>query len=135
MRPGFAGKSSSTRAAIGKAPDLGAGSFTPPAIKPGDQIMVAWDQQDADTPGTNLVAMLYLLPPKASGSLATVSTAIPLAVNLVGGQATIAASQLADLPGDYGARVVVSDGVNTASFETDKLFSVQTSLYVPVTRR
>src|SRR3954453_4596612 len=56
------------RAAAGKAPDLGNGQFTPPTIQPGEQIVVAWDQQDADTSGTDLAAMLYLIPPKASGS-------------------------------------------------------------------
>ena len=123
------------RAASGKAPDLGNGPFTPPTIKPGEQIVVAWDQQDGDTPGTDLMAMLYLIPPQAPGNLAAVATAIPLAVNVVGGQASFSASQFADLPGDYGARVVVSDGVNTTSFETAKLFSVRTGVYVPLTRR
>ena len=123
------------RAAAGKAPDLSNGQFTAPTIQPGQQIVVAWDQQDADTPGTNLVAMLYLIPPKAPGNLSAVATAIPLAVNLVGGQATFSASQFAELPGDYGARVVLSDGMNTTSFETAKLFSVRTGVYVPLTRR
>lgn len=123
------------RAAAGAAPDLGGGQFTPPTIQPGQQIVVAWDQQDADMPSADLLAMLYLLPPKAPGSLATVATAIPLAVNIVGGQATISSSQLAGLPGDYGARVVVSDGVNTTSFEVAKLFSVRTGVYVPLAQR
>jgi hypothetical protein len=121
------------RAAAGKAPDLGGQQFTPPTINFGEQIVVAWDQQDADTP--DLVAMLYLIPPSAPGSLSTVATAIPLAVNLVGGQATFSAGQFASLPGDYGARVVVSDGVNTTSFEVAKLFSVRTGVYVPLTQR
>jgi hypothetical protein len=79
--------------------------------------------------------MLYVIPPKAPGNLSTVASAIPLAVNLVGGQATLSAGQFADLPGDYGARVVVSDGVNTTSFEVPKLFSVRTGAYLPLTRR
>jgi hypothetical protein len=123
------------RAAAGAAPDLGGQPFTPPTINFGERIVVAWDQQDADTPAANLVAILYVIPPKAPGSLSTVASAIPLAVNLTGGQATFAAGQFASLPGDYGARVVVSDGVNTASFEVDKLFSVRTGVYVPLTRR
>jgi hypothetical protein len=123
------------RAAAGKVPDLGSGQFSPPTIKPGEQIVVAWDQQDADTPGTNLVAMLYLIPPDPQGSLAAVATAIPLAINQVGGQARFTAGQLAGLPGDYGARVVVSDGVNTTSFEVAKLFSVRTGVYLPLTQR
>jgi hypothetical protein len=122
------------RAAAGKAPDLGSGQFTPPTIKAGEQIVIAWDQQDADTPSADMVAMLYLIPPATSG-LANVATAIPLGINLVGGQATFSASQFAGLPGDYGARVVVSDGVNTSSFEVAKLFSVRTGVYVPLTRR
>jgi hypothetical protein len=131
----FAPTVTKLRAAAGKAPDLGSGQFTPPTIKPGEQIVVAWDQQDADTSGTSLVAMLYLIPPKAPGSLSTVATAIPLAVNLVGGQATFSAGQFASLPGDYGARVVISDGVNTTSLDTPKLFSVRTGVYMPLTQR
>ncbi|HEU5102582.1 MAG TPA: hypothetical protein VFU22_26340 [Roseiflexaceae bacterium] len=123
------------RAAAGKAPDLGGQQFTPPTINFGERIVVAWDQQDADTPGTDMVAMLYVIPPAPAGNLSAVATAIPLAVNLVGGQASFSAGQFASLPGDYGARVVVSDGVNTTSFEVAKLFSVRTGVYLPLTRR
>lgn len=123
------------RAAAGKAPDLGAAQHTPPVIQPGERIVVAWDQQDADTAAGSLSAILYLTPPKAPGSLATVATNIPFAINLVGGQATLQASQLAGLPGDYGARIVVSDGVNTTSFSVAKLFSVRAGTYMPVARR
>jgi hypothetical protein len=123
------------RAAAGKLPDLGGPQLNPPTIKPGEKIVVAWDQHDADTPGADLVAMLYLIPPKSAGNLSTVASAIPIAINLVGGQATLAASQFAALPGDYGARIMVTDGVNTTTFETPKLFSVRTGVYVPLTRR
>jgi hypothetical protein len=123
------------RAAVGKLPDLGGQQFNPPTIKPGEKIVVAWDQHDADTPAGDMVAMLYLIPPKSAGNLSTVASAIPIAINLVGGQATLAANQFATLPGDYGARVMVTDGVNTTTFETPKLFSVRTGVYVPLTRR
>ena len=55
--------------------------------------------------------------------------------NLVGGQVSFHASQFAPLPGDYGARVVVSDGVRTTTFEVAKLFQVRTGVYLPLARR
>lgn len=126
---------SKLRAAAGKAPDLGAAQHTPPTIQPGERIVIAWDQQDADTGAGALSAILYLTPPKAPGNLAAVASSIPFAINLVGGQATLQASQLAGLPGDYGAKIVVSDGVNTTSFSVGKLFTVREGVYLPITRR
>ena len=123
------------RAAAGKAPDLGAAQHTPPTIQPGERIVIAWDQQDADTAAGALSAILYLAPPKAPDNLASVATSIPFAINLVGGQATLQASQLAGLPGDYGAKIVISDGVNTTSFSVGKLFAVREGVYLPIARR
>lgn len=96
---------------------------------------IAWDQQDADTGAGALSAILYLTPPKAPGNLAAVASSIPFAINLVGGQATLQASQLAGLPGDYGAKIVVSDGVNTTSFSCGQALHRARGVYPPITRR
>ncbi len=79
--------------------------------------------------------MLYLIAPKSPGNLSSVASAVPIAVNLVGGQTTLSPAQLASLPGDYGARVLVSDGVNTTSFQIDKLFSLRAGVYLPTVKR
>jgi hypothetical protein len=123
------------RAGVGKAPDLSGSTYTPPVVGLNKNIVIAWNQADGDTPAGNLTAMLYLIPPKSSG-LSAVASAVPIAVNISGGQVTISARQLASLPGDYGARVVISDGVNTTVLpDVAKLFSVRNGTYLPLTRR
>lgn len=123
------------RAAIGVPPDMGAPTYTPPTATPIDTLIIAWDQQDSDTASSALRTMLYITPPKSAGNLAQVAHAIPVGINIIGGKATLSADQFAALPGDYGGRVVISDGVNTTTFETPALFRIQNGLFLPLLKR
>jgi hypothetical protein len=113
---------------------MGVAGATIPVAGPNEAILIGWNQADSDTPAGDLSAILYLIPPASSGLPGQVQ-AIPFAVNLQGGSFTISADQLAELPGDYGVRLIVSDGVNTTTLETPKLFSVQTGVYLPLVTR
>lgn len=123
---------SALRATVGKGPSP-AGTASPIA-GPLDSILIGWDQADSD-PGSSMSAMLFLIPPHPLGTLGAQIQAIPFAVSLDGASFEIPASQLAELPGDYGVRVVVSDGVNTTAIESPSLFTVQTGVFLPLVQR
>ncbi|HEU5087332.1 MAG TPA: hypothetical protein VFT99_07795, partial [Roseiflexaceae bacterium] len=108
-----------------------------PAAGSAQSILIGWDQADSDTPSANLSAMLYVIPPQALGTLGPQPQPIPMAINLEGGSFLLSGSQLAGLPGDYGVRVLVSDGVNTTALEVPKLFTITgaTSVFLPLVTR
>jgi hypothetical protein len=118
----------------GKAATRGAGL---PTAGSAQSILIGWDQADSDTPAASLSAILYVIPPQALGTLGPQPQPIPMAINLEGGSFLLSGSQLAGLPGDYGVRVLVSDGINTTALEVPKLFTITgaTSVFLPLVTR
>lgn len=101
-----------------------------PTFTADQSITLEWQAEDADTEGKALRAMVYLIPP-ANPVMAmttimseTTKLAIPVAVEVQGNQITLQSNQLRNALGDYGAKLLVSDGINTTELEVPKLFTV-----------
>jgi hypothetical protein len=124
-------KVSIIRAGLNAPPDMGAPSYTPPIATSSDTIILKWNQQDLDTAEGSLRAMVYLIPPGSATNLIAVAPAIPIAINVSNGQVQIPAAHLANLPGEYGVRVLVSDGVQTAMYEASQVMKVQAAVPTP----
>jgi hypothetical protein len=106
-----------------------------PAAGPLDTILIGWDQSDSDAPAGSLSAILYVIPPRPLGTLGPQPQPIPMAVSLDGSSFSISAAQLANMPGSYGVRVLVTDGANTTALEAPDLFSVNTGVFLPLVTR
>jgi hypothetical protein len=120
------------RAGLNKAPDVTGPAGVAPKARASDSIVLAWDQRDTDTDGSALRAIVYVIPPKGAVGLPATIVAMPIAIDVRGGQVTLQARQLLAIPGTYGVRVLVTDGVNTTSFEAAEVFSVLSSAYLPI---
>gem|GEM_PF-5245647 len=123
------------RASVTKAPAGNLPSAAIPSAGSLNGILIGWDQGDSDTPASDLSAMVFILPPRQLGTLGNSVQAIPLAINLKGGSFEISAAQLASLPGNYGVRIVVSDGVNTSTLEAANLFNIRSEVNLPFVTR
>ncbi len=90
-----------------------------PTIGPGHNAVLDWSASDPDSPA--LRASLLVIPP---GSAAGGGPQIPVAVDIAGGTFTIPHQRMADVPGLYTGRVLVSDGVNTTEVWNGALFNI-----------
>lgn len=85
------------------------GAFTPPLIGPGHDAVLTWSVADPDSSASDIRSIIIVCridPAGGPSGCAPVST-------LVDGLAfTIPHDRLGDDPGDYNAKVVVSDGMN-----------------------
>ncbi len=91
-----------------------------PTVGPNHEAVVSWTASDADSP--ELRATLLLAPQDAAGGTGGPST--PVGIELTGSSFRIPHTLLADAPGLYTGRVLVSDGVNTAEVSRGQLFSI-----------
>ncbi|HKQ97437.1 MAG TPA: hypothetical protein VJV75_06150 [Candidatus Polarisedimenticolia bacterium] len=106
-------------------PTPAGGTPAVPTIGPGHVAFVDWNAFDPDSPETR--ASLLLLPPSASGGPGGpggTGTQLPIAIDIAGGNFHLPQEQLAGVPGLYGGRVLVTDGVNTTEVWSGALFNV-----------
>ncbi len=113
-------KVSVLQAAIDTAPAQGSPQPEPPTIQAGHDLVVAWQADDSDS--KDLRAVLLLQPPFDKDLY---NGWLPFGVFLKDNQAVIPYEQLAGRPGQYGARLLVSDGLNSAALDSQFLFDVE----------
>ncbi|MBN1658476.1 MAG: hypothetical protein JXA93_08755, partial [Anaerolineae bacterium] len=102
-----------------------AGRQPHPVVAPGQDVTISWSAGDGDA--DDLRATLLLKP-------ADSATWFPYGIHLDGTEFTIPGAQLAGRPGSYDARLLVTDGVNTAQVEEQDLFTVTAGvrIYLPM---
>ncbi|KAA3662924.1 MAG: hypothetical protein DWQ04_12065 [Chloroflexi bacterium] len=99
----------------------------PPTIPSNHDIFVAWDGADLDS--QNLNAFLLLDPPPYNDE--DVGW-VPVGLNIEGNQFTIPANSLF-APGLYKARLLISDGINSVTYDIDHLFTLEANVvYLPL---
>ncbi len=114
-------------------PDM-QGQGTPPYIATGDSAYIRWIVTDLDTPSGDLRAALLLLPPPSQED-GIYNGFIPMEVEIEGDHLVVKHSQLLDQPGLYGGRLVVTDGLNSVTFDNLSLFIIEASTYLPILMR
>jgi len=103
------------------APPTPAGSVpATPTIGPGHVAVLDWNATDPDSPETR-ASLLVMPPPSAAGGTGTQT---PVAIDIVGNTFRIPQERLADAPGPYAGRLLVSDGVNTTEIFNGALFNI-----------
>ncbi len=91
-----------------------------PTIGPGHSAVVSWNASDADSPELHSTLILV----KQGSPAGSASTPVPVAFDITGGTLQIPQAQLADDPGVYTGRILVSDGANTAEMTNGALFNI-----------
>jgi len=111
---------STIRAGLDSAPTLAGPQPEPPTIGPGHDVVLAWDPADGDSPDLRSAVLLD----KAPGSGGPLGW-LPVDIEIQGNTLRIAHDRLQDSPGEYIARVAVSDGVNGVTYTSpDKVFRI-----------
>jgi hypothetical protein len=82
---------------------------TVPTIGPGDTAVVTWEAFDMDSPAVN--ASLILVRQGEAGGPA--GSPEPIDIDIEGNMYSIPHDRMADAPGTYAGRLLVTDGVNT----------------------
>ena len=85
------------------------GAFTPPVVGPGHDAVLTWSVADPDSSASNIRSIIIVCRIDPTGGP---SRCAPASTLVNGGAFTIPHGQLGDDPGDYTAKVVVSDGMN-----------------------
>jgi hypothetical protein len=93
-----------------------------PTIGPGHVAVIDWSAFDPDSPETR--ASLIVMPPSSPAGPS--GPPDPVAVEIVGGTFRIPQERMADAPGPYAGRLLVSDGVNTTEIYNGALFNICT---------
>lgn len=91
----------------------------PPVLRAGHNVVIAWQASDSDSP--TLSATLYVAREPAAN---TAPVWLPYGLLLRTNQFTLPQAWLASAPGLYRVRVLVSDGINSTSFEVTNLFRI-----------
>jgi hypothetical protein len=91
-----------------------------PTIGPGHVAVLDWQAADVDSPEVR--ASLILLPP-ASPTGAS-GPPVPVATDITGTTFQIPQERMADTPGTYSGRLLVSDGVNTTEIWNGALLTI-----------
>ncbi len=91
-----------------------------PTIGPGHSAVLSWESFDADSPA--LHGALILVMNTAAGGAG--GTQMPVTLDITGNTYTIPHARMADAPGTYAGRLLVSDGVNTTELYQGPLFTI-----------
>jgi hypothetical protein len=91
-----------------------------PTIGPGHVAVVDWDAFDPDSPEVR--ASLILMPPPSPAGPS--GPPVPVAMDIAGNTFTIPQERMADGPGTYAGRLLVSDGVNTTEIWNGALLTI-----------
>ena len=91
-----------------------------PTIGPGHVAVVDWGAFDPDSPETR--ASLIVMPPPSP--VGPSGPPVPVAIDIVGTTFRIPQERMADAPGPYTGRLLVSDGVNTTEIFNGALFNI-----------
>jgi hypothetical protein len=97
-----------------------------PHLKAGQTLEISWSASDTDSTGLTSVLLLDL--GKVKGGF---SGFIPIGMT-TGNSLQFPYQQLMQASGVYGARLVVSDGVNSTYMDVSDLFAVDASLFLPL---
>jgi hypothetical protein len=91
-----------------------------PTIGPGHSAVVSWTALDPDSPELHATIILVKQGGPAGGS----SAPVPVAFDITDGTLQILHDRLADDPGIYTGRILVSDGANTSETTNGALFNI-----------
>lgn len=118
-RSNAAPKINTVRAGLDVAPQTAGPQPDPPAIPPGHEVVMAWSVTDSDN--DPLRAIVLLRGPQTNNGY---GGWLPYAIEVSGNQFRIPRKMMPSALGYYDARLLVSDGVNSAMYEQTKILVV-----------